>query len=54
MNFYVSSGDDDFLDIYTVGSLVTIGANGAYRQVPIVFPGQQNSPAGLNGSFPAA
>ena len=54
VNFYVSSGDDDFLDIYTVGSLVTIGANGAYRQVPIVFPGQQNSPAGLNGSFPAA
>jgi hypothetical protein len=54
VNLYVNSGDDDFLDVYTVGSLVTVGADGAYNQIPTVFPGKQGSAAGLNGSFPAA
>jgi hypothetical protein len=36
------------------GNLIVVGADGPYQQVPIVFPGLPQSPAGLNGSFPAA
>ena len=36
------------------GNLIVVGAEGPYRQVPIVFPGAGASPAGLNGQFPAA
>jgi len=54
VNFFVNTGDDDFLGFFTVGSLITVGADGPFEQVPIVFPGRLSSPAGLNGSFPAA
>lgn len=54
VNLFINSGDDDFIGIFTVGSLITVGADGAFEQVPLVFPGRLNSPAGLNGSFPAA
>ena len=36
------------------GNLIVVGADGPFRQVPIVFPGAPQKPAGLNGSFPAA
>lgn len=36
------------------GNLIVVGANGPFEQVPVVFPGGPQSPAGLNGSFPAA
>jgi len=54
VNFFVNTTDDDINGIYTVGNLVTVGANGPFEQIPIIFPGQLDSPAGLNGSFPAA
>ena len=54
VNFCVNTGDDNFADIYTVGQLITVAGDGPFQQIPIIWPGQANSPAGLNGSFPAA
>jgi hypothetical protein len=54
VNFFVHSNDDDFAQIHTIGDLIVVGANGPYEQVPIVFFGRPFSPAGLNGSRPAA
>ncbi|HSQ57978.1 MAG TPA: VCBS repeat-containing protein, partial [Gemmata sp.] len=50
-NMAIGSTDDDFLDIYNVANLVVVRADGPYGQAPLVYPGQLNSPAGLNGSF---
>jgi hypothetical protein len=36
------------------GRLIVVGGDGPFLQVPIVFPGAPQSPAGLNGHFPAA
>ena len=41
-------------EITARGNLIVVGANGPFEQIPIVFPGAPSSPAGLNGSFPAA
>ena len=41
-------------ELEAFGNLIVVGAEGPRRQVPIVFPGANLSPAGLNGQFPAA
>lgn len=41
-------------ELQSRGNLIVVGANGPFEQVPIVFPGAPGSPAGLNGSNPAA
>jgi hypothetical protein len=52
-NLTVNQNDDDFFDIYGVADLIVVRADGPYEQVPLIYPGRLNSPAGLNGSRPA-
>jgi hypothetical protein len=54
VNMAISSVDDDIFDVYLVGDLIVVGADGPYQQVPLIYPGRFLSPAGLNGSRPAA
>jgi hypothetical protein len=49
-NLAVNQNDDDFFDIYGVADLIAVRADGPYQQVPLIYPGAVNSPAGLNGS----
>jgi hypothetical protein len=51
VNIAIPPDDDDIFDIYNAADLFVIAADGAYEQVPLVFPGQLFSAAGLNGSF---
>lgn len=53
VNFAIFDRDDDFLGINLISDLHVVGAQGPYEQVPIVYPGKVNSPAGFNGSRPA-
>jgi hypothetical protein len=50
VNFFVHTNDRDFLNFHDIGDLITVGGNGRFNQMPLVFFGQFNSPAGLNGS----
>jgi hypothetical protein len=54
VNFAVGYPNFDDEEIEFRGNLIVVGADGPYFQVPIVFPGAPLSPAGLNGSRPAA
>ena len=54
INFAVGFPIFDPNEIEAFGNLIVVGADGPRRQVPIVFPGANLSPAGLNGQFPAA
>jgi hypothetical protein len=53
-NLAINNSDDDFFDVYGPANLVVVRADGPNAQVPLVYPGATNSPAGNNGSFPAA
>jgi hypothetical protein len=54
LNFAISDRDQNFGIIYSVSSLVVVAADGSYQQIPTVYDGRLGSPAGLNGSRPAA
>jgi hypothetical protein len=54
VNFAVGFPVTDPNQLEAFGNLIVVGAEGPYRQIPIVFPGANQSPAGLNGQFPAA
>jgi hypothetical protein len=53
LNMAVNNNDDNWLDIYSVSDLYIVAGDGAYEQVPLVFPGKLDVPAGFNGSHPA-
>ena len=49
-NMAINQSDDDFFDIYSTADLIAVRADGPREQVPLIYPGRTNSPAGLNGS----
>ena len=49
VNMVIADQDDDFLDIYSVSDLIVVAGDGPYAQRPLIYMGQSNSPAGLNG-----
>lgn len=50
LNIAINNLDDPRNDIYNVTDLFVVAGDGPYLQVPIIFPGATDSPAGLNGS----
>jgi hypothetical protein len=54
VNFAISDRDENFSIFYFTSSLVVVAADGRFEQIPVVFDGRLFSPAGLNGSRPAA
>lgn len=54
-NIYLTFGavTDPLAGDTGIRDLIAVYSIGQYAQIPIIFPGALNSPAGLNGSFPA-
>jgi hypothetical protein len=54
VNMAIGRGDDDFFDIYNPSDLAVVWGDGPFNQVPVIYTGAFNKPAGFNGGNPAA
>jgi hypothetical protein len=54
VNMAIGRGDDDFFDIYNPSDLSVVWGDGPFNQVPVVYTGAFNKPAGFNCGNPAA
>jgi hypothetical protein len=52
VNMAVRNNDDDFLDIYSIADLAVVWGDGPFNQVPVIYSGAFNKPAGFNGGNP--
>jgi hypothetical protein len=50
VNMAIGNIDNDFLGNFNVTDLIVVRGDGPYAQVPLIYPGAPNSPAGNNGS----
>jgi hypothetical protein len=52
VNMAVRNNDDDFLDIYSIADLAVVWGDGPFNQIPVIYTGAFNKPAGFNGGNP--